>query len=94
MPVPITQNSATTRPSIPGQSTPIEKPTASRTIEGISDRRLADSTRPASSAGRGAGEASRRSNQPPSMSRARLTPVAAPVKPAPWSMLIGRMKLW
>ncbi len=94
MPVPITQNSAIASPPIPGQSTPIEKPTVSRTTEGISERRLAESTMPASSAGRGAGEASRRSNQPSSMSRARLTPVAAPVKPAPWSMLIGMMKLW
>ena len=43
---------------------------------------------------RGAGETSSRSNQPCSMSRARLTPVAAPVKPAPCKRLIGIRKLW
>ena len=47
------------------------------------------STVPASSTQRGAGEASSRSNQPCSMSRARLTPVAAPVKPAPCRKLTG-----
>ena len=92
--MPMTQTIASARPPSPGHSTPTAKPTMSRTVAGISDRRLAERTRPASSAGRGAGEASRRSNQPCSMSRARLTPVAAPVNPAPCSRLIGIRKLW
>ena len=90
----MTQKIASTQPAEPGPVDPDAKPTVSRTAAGISDRRLAESTIPASSAGRGAGEASRRSNQPCSMSRARLTPVAAPVNPAPWSRLTGMMKLW
>ena len=62
-------------------------------MAGISERALAASTVPESSTQRGAGETSSRSSQPCSMSRARLTPAAAPVKPAPCSMLIGTMKL-
>ena len=92
--MPITQISASSRPPTPGQWTPIANATASRTAAGINERSAAELTMPASSAERGAGEASRRSNQPCSMSRARLTPVAAPVNPAPWSMLTGMMKLW
>ena len=44
---------------------------------------------PASSTPRGAGPSSRRSNQPCSMSRARFTPVAAPLNPAAWMRLTG-----
>ena len=51
-------------------------------------------TKPASSTERGAGETSNRSNHPCSMSRARLTPVAAPVNPAPCIRLTGIRKLW
>ena len=61
-----------------GSRRPSESPTIISSVIGISTRRLADSTVPASSTPRGAGDASRRSNQPSSMSRARLTPVAAP----------------
>src|SRR6476620_10194914 len=85
----MTTRRAIRSPSSPGQLTPIAKPTASRNVAGISERRAADSTSPARITGRGAGETSRRSNQPCSMSRAKLTPVAAPVKPAPWSRLTG-----
>ena len=55
----------------------------SRNVAGTSDAEARPRARARRGAtGRGAGEASRRSNQPCSMSRARLTPVAAPVNPA------------
>ena len=92
--MPITITIAIASPPSPGQLTPSAKPTISSTVAGISDRRLAEITRPASSTERGAGETSSRSNQPCSMSRARLTPVAAPVNPAPCMRLIGIRKLW
>ena len=94
VPIPMTITTAITSPPTPGQLTPSAKPTTSRTAAGISDRRLAEITSPASRTGRGAGETSSRSNQPCSMSRARFTPVAAPVKPAPCMRLIGIRKLW
>jgi hypothetical protein len=92
--IPIVISRAIASPPGPGQWTPSEKPITSRTAAGTSARKLAESTSPASRTGRGAGEASRRSNHPCSMSRARLTPVAAPVNPAPCIRLTGMRKLW
>ena len=62
-------------------------------VAGISDLALAASTVLESSTQRGAGVTSSRSSRPCSTSRARLTPAAAPVKPAACSMLIGTRKL-
>ena len=78
---------------MPGKPAPSTSAIASTKVAGISERAPAASTVPASSTQRGAGETSSRSSQPCSMSRARLTPAAAPVKPAPCSMLTGTMKL-
>ena len=92
--IPMTITIAIARPRSPGQWAPTANATQSRKVAGIRARRLAESTSPASRAGRGAGEDSSRSNQPCSMSRARLTPVAAPVKAAPCIRLTGTRKLW
>ena len=92
--IPITTTSATASPSSPGQWAPAMRATTSRNVAGSSARRPAERTSPARITGLGAGEASSRSNQPPSMSRARLTPVAAPVNAAPCIRLTGMMKLW
>ena len=54
--------------------------TPSRKVAGISARSAGREDQAREQDQRGAGEASSRSNQPCSMSRARLTPVAAPVK--------------
>jgi hypothetical protein len=91
--MPITIRIASSSPSTPGKWAPIAKATTSRNVAGIRTRKLADSTSPASRETRLAGEASRRSNQPCSMSRARLTPVAAPVNPAACIRLTGTRKL-
>jgi hypothetical protein len=62
-------------------------------VIGIRARRLADSTVPIRSTQRGGGETRSLSNQPSSMSRARFTPVAAPVNPAPCISPTGRMNV-
>ena len=91
----MTMNEAIASPPIPGQlDAEREADRRAAKAAGISDRRLAESTSAGEQDRRGAGETSSRSNQPCSMSRARLTPVAAPVKPAPCSRLTGIMKLW
>ena len=91
--IPITQAKVTIRPSGPGKWAPTAIAMQKTNVAGISERIAAAATSPASRTQRGAGEARKRSNSPSSISRARLTPAAAPVKPAPWSIETGIMKL-
>ncbi len=91
--IPITRTAAMASPATPGWWMPMIEAVTNRNVAGSSARSEADATRPSSRVRRGAGASISRSNQPCSMSRARFTPVAAPVNPAPWRKPTGTMNV-
>ncbi len=79
-------------PVIPGRPTPPISPAASTTVVVNRLRAAAASNGPRTSVMRGAGLATSRSTNPPSMSRARVIPALIPAKPAPITVARGIVK--
>ena len=79
-------------PVTPGRPTPPISPAASTTVVVKRLRAAAAISGPSISVMRGAGLATRRSTNPPSMSRARVIPALMPAKPAPMTVASGIVK--